>query len=165
MRSEQSSGGRGVPCPKPENNVSPSSTNMDTLGLCRGGSTPRSDGPSRPNRGAHSTTPRKRPRLLWLLLCGVLACLALLTLARTSGAKKDSSPVVKTELAAAQRQKNLESFDVAWKTIRDNHFDPKLGGVNWQAVRTELRPRVEKARSMDEARAVMGEMLNRLGHT
>ena len=30
--------------------------------------------------------------------------------------------------------KNVESFEVVWKTIRDKHFDPKLGGLDWQAV-------------------------------
>src|SRR6516225_675339 len=68
-------------------------------------------------------------------------------------------------LSDGQRQKNLESFDLAWKTVRDNHFDPKLGGVDWQKVRDELRPRVEKAGSMDEARDIMQDMLDRLGHT
>jgi carboxyl-terminal processing protease len=77
--------------------------------------------------------------------------------ARTSTAKPG--------LTKEQRQKNLESFDLAWKTVRDEHYDPKLGGVNWQRVREELRPRVEKADSMDEARKVMQEMLDRLGHS
>jgi carboxyl-terminal processing protease len=72
---------------------------------------------------------------------------------------------VKTGLTEGQRQKNVESFDVAWKAVRDNHFDPKLGGVDWQKVHEELRPRVERADSMDEARIIMQEMLNRLGHT
>jgi carboxyl-terminal processing protease len=75
------------------------------------------------------------------------------------------TPAAKTGLTKEQRQKNLESFDLAWTTIRDHHFDPKLGGVNWQAVRDKLRPRVEKARGMDEARKVMQEMVSRLGHS
>jgi carboxyl-terminal processing protease len=75
------------------------------------------------------------------------------------------TPAAKTGLTKEQRQKNLASFDLAWKTVRDTHYDPKLGGVNWQRVRDELRPRVAKAASMDEARNVMQEMLNRLGHS
>jgi carboxyl-terminal processing protease len=83
---------------------------------------------------------------------------------RTS-AESRKALVVTTGLTEGQRQKNLESFDVVWKTVRDNHFDPKLGGVDWQKVREELRPRVERAVSTDDARNVMQEMLNRLGHT
>jgi carboxyl-terminal processing protease len=73
--------------------------------------------------------------------------------------------LVTERLTDGQRQKNLESFDLAWKTVRDNHFDPKLGGVDWQKVHEELRPRVERADSTDAARKVMQEMLDRLGHT
>ena len=49
---------------------------------------------------------------------------------------------------AEQREKNVESFEVVWRTIRDTHFDPKLGGLDWQAVHDELKPRVENARTM-----------------
>ncbi len=73
--------------------------------------------------------------------------------------------VVSRQLTEEQRRKNVESFDVAWKTIGDNHYDPKLGGVDWQKVRDELRPPVEKANGMDAAREVMQEMLDRLGHS
>lgn len=76
-----------------------------------------------------------------------------------------ASPPITTELTSEQRQKNLESFDLAWKTVRDSHYDPKLGGVDWNKVRDELRPRVEKAKGMDDARRVMQEMLDRLGHS
>jgi carboxyl-terminal processing protease len=56
----------------------------------------------------------------------------------------------------------LASFDDAWKTINDSFYDPAFGGLDWQGVRTELRPRVASAASMDEARNVIREMLARL---
>jgi carboxyl-terminal processing protease len=68
-------------------------------------------------------------------------------------------------LTKEERQKNIDSFETVWQTVRDTHYDSKLGGVNWQAVREELRPRVEKAESMVEARNVMNDMLERLGHS
>jgi carboxyl-terminal processing protease len=111
-------------------------------------------------------TSHKRRDLLWLILGALLVCLALLiSPARAAGPNNGSSTAVKTGLTAEQRQKNIESFELVWRTIRDSHYDPRLGGVDWQAVRAELRPRVEKASSMDEARAVMNDMLGRLGHT
>src|SRR5262245_11589740 len=70
-----------------------------------------------------------------------------------------------TSLTSEQRQANMESFELVWKTVRDSHYDAKLGGLNWEGVREELRPRLEKASSMDEARDVMQAMLNRLGHS
>ncbi len=108
-----------------------------------------------------------KPRgILWWALGAVLVCLALLiSPARAAGPKEGGSTAVKAGLTTEQRQKNVESFELVWKTVRDSHYDPKLGGVDWQAVRAELRPRIEKADSMDEARAVLSEMLGRLGHS
>jgi carboxyl-terminal processing protease len=57
------------------------------------------------------------------------------------------------------RRVNLESFDYVWKTIRDKHWDPNLGGLDWAAVRDRLRPQMEKARTPEEARAVLERML------
>lgn len=65
-------------------------------------------------------------------------------------------------LSPAERQRNIESFEYIWKTVRDKHWDPKLNGVDWQALHDELRPQVEKADSMEKARSVMAEMLDRL---
>ena len=68
-------------------------------------------------------------------------------------------------LSDKKRAKNIDSFEVIWKTIRDKHFDPKLGGLNWQAIHDELRPKVERATSMKEARAAMSDAIDRLGQT
>lgn len=55
-----------------------------------------------------------------------------------------------------------ETFDAVWTIVRDTHFDPSMQGVDWDAVRTELRPRALSARTPGELRAVLGEMLSRL---
>jgi carboxyl-terminal processing protease len=68
-------------------------------------------------------------------------------------------------LTPAERQLNIDSFEVVWTTVRDKHWDPKLNGVDWQAVHDELRPKVEAAKTMDEARDVMSDMLSRLKQT
>jgi len=63
----------------------------------------------------------------------------------------------------AQVSRGLETFDAAWTIIRDSHFDPKMNGVDWQAVRSELSPRAARARTEGELRDVIREMLGRLG--
>ena len=68
-------------------------------------------------------------------------------------------------LTPAQRQLNIDSFEMVWQTVRDKHWDPKLGGLDWQAIHDELRPKVERAATLDEARAVMSDMLDRLKQT
>lgn len=37
-------------------------------------------------------------------------------------------------MTSLQRQQNLDSFEKVWTTVRDRHWDPKLGGLDWQAV-------------------------------
>ena len=57
---------------------------------------------------------------------------------------------------------DLDSFEKVWTTVRDKHWQTKPGGLDWQAIHDEYRPRVEKAASHDEARAVIQEMIGRL---
>lgn len=59
-------------------------------------------------------------------------------------------------------KKNIDSFEYVWKTVKDKHWDPQLGGVDWQAVHNELRPRIEKAENIGDARKIMTDMLGRL---
>jgi carboxyl-terminal processing protease len=68
-----------------------------------------------------------------------------------------------SQLTEEQQRLNLESFDIIWATIRDQYWDPEFGGLDWDAVRDELRPKVEQATSMTEARIAMDDMLKRLG--
>ncbi len=60
------------------------------------------------------------------------------------------------------KNRNVESFEHVWKTVRDKHYDPQLGGVDWQAIHDELKPRIEKSDSIDETRNILAEMLGRL---
>ena len=50
------------------------------------------------------------------------------------------------QLAAAQKQLNLDSFETVWTTIRDKHWDKNPGGLDWQAVHDELRPKSKTPR-------------------
>jgi carboxyl-terminal processing protease len=66
---------------------------------------------------------------------------------------------------AQSGSRDLESFDIVWQTVRDTHWQKQPGGLDWDAIRAEYRPRAEKAATTDEARAVMMEMLRRLKQT
>ena len=57
----------------------------------------------------------------------------------------------------------LQTFDVVWDTINTTFYDPTFGGVDWNAIRSEFRPRIERAASPDDTRAIIREMLARLG--
>ncbi len=69
------------------------------------------------------------------------------------------------KLTGEQVKKNIESFELVWKTIRDKHFDPELGGLDWQAVHDRFRVQVEKAVTMSEARRAMNRMIGMLKHS
>lgn len=96
--------------------------------------------------------PMRIARLLSLLVVTALASSALVGCATPA----------RTPIAATQ---SVATFDAAWEIVRDEHFDSELNGVDWNAVRAELRPQAAKARSVDELRAVLSEMLARLGQS
>jgi carboxyl-terminal processing protease len=66
------------------------------------------------------------------------------------------------ELTRGERRLNLESFEQVWTTIRDKHYDPTLGGLDWQGVHDELLVKMKTARNMSEARTVLNDMISRL---
>ncbi len=70
-----------------------------------------------------------------------------------------------SKLSDRDRELNLQSFDIVWETIRDRHYDPELNGVDWDAARTELRPKINEAESQDEAREVMDELIRLLNQS
>ena len=49
--------------------------------------------------------------------------------------------------------------------VHERHFDTTFNGVNWPALRDELRPRAASAHSVAELRAVIRDMLGRLGQS
>ena len=63
------------------------------------------------------------------------------------------------------RAAGIEAFEKVWTTVRDKHWDPKLGGLDWQAVHDELRPKVEAAKSADAVREILNDMVGRLKQT
>jgi carboxyl-terminal processing protease len=67
--------------------------------------------------------------------------------------------------ATAQVSQAGETFDAAWRIVRDSHFDKTLNGLDWNRVASELRPRAAAARTPGELRAVLRDMLGRLGQS
>jgi carboxyl-terminal processing protease len=55
-----------------------------------------------------------------------------------------------------------ETFDIVWRTVKDKHFDPTLGGVDWQKVREKYEPRVSTLNDNNALYALLQEMLGEL---
>ena len=71
--------------------------------------------------------------------------------------------VCASAVGAAQAPQAAETFDAAWTIIKNTHFDKTMNGLNWDAVRDELRPRAAAAKTSAELRSVIRDMLGRLG--
>jgi carboxyl-terminal processing protease len=54
------------------------------------------------------------------------------------------------------------AFIKVWTDVRDSYYDPKLNGVNWEAVRRRYAPRVVTVRSDEEFYALLNQMLGEL---
>lgn len=59
----------------------------------------------------------------------------------------------------------LATFDSAWARIAHTHYDTSFRGVDWDGVRAELRPLAAEAASYEALRAVIRDMLARLGES
>ncbi len=72
---------------------------------------------------------------------------------------------VSTSLAATPVTDPLVTFDSAWSIIGRTHWDTTYNGVNWTAVRAELRPKAAVATTTGQLRAVLSDMVSRLNQS
>ena len=57
----------------------------------------------------------------------------------------------------------FEDFDAVWSIVTENFYDPGFQGVEWEAIREELRPALEAAATPAEAYALLVAMIDQLG--
>src|SRR5262245_30789507 len=55
-----------------------------------------------------------------------------------------------------------QTFEIVWGTVKRKSFDPKLNGVDWEAVHRQYAPRIAAAGSDDEFYKLLNEMLGEL---
>ncbi len=69
--------------------------------------------------------------------------------------------LINVSLAFAQNPatKHLDSFDLVWRTVHDNHFDPTFGGIDWKAVHTRYRPQISSSYGFNEFCRITNQML------
>lgn len=88
----------------------------------------------------------------FILLVLVISQLATLNVSR---AARDDSSLVST----ATLEGRLVVFDDVWETIQTRYYDPKLRGIDWQAVRAEFRPAAARANGTQEFYEVLRQMI------
>ena len=65
--------------------------------------------------------------------------------------------------SAPSSEADLAAFDDVWETVRDRFYDPRLHGLDWQAVRARYRPQAAAAGSGEGTAVVVNAMLGELG--
>ena len=68
-----------------------------------------------------------------------------------------------SRVVLAQAPQAAETFDKVWTIVRDSHFDPSFDEAKWEQARSELRPKALAAKNAGELRAVLRDLLARLG--
>ena len=100
-----------------------------------------------------------RRALLLLLACFLNGVIA-------AGQQPDSRVVVldapPRSAPAGVRQ---EAFDIVWQTVKQTHFDPNYGGLDWDKVRERYAPRVPALATDQELYKLLREMLGELGQS
>ncbi|MGQ9901612.1 MAG: S41 family peptidase [Fimbriimonadales bacterium] len=59
-------------------------------------------------------------------------------------------------------QQRMEVFQFVWEEVRRSHYDPTLGGLDWDAVRETYAPKARAAESDDAFYSVLNAMLSEL---
>ncbi len=69
---------------------------------------------------------------------------------------------VTAEMDVDFAREKMEVLSQAWGYLRDNFFDEKMNGVDWNAMREAYSARVEGARSREEMRRILNLMVGEL---
>src|SRR5215813_10339940 len=73
-------------------------------------------------------------------------------------ARAQQPPQTRTATDDVRRQ----TFDIVWRTVKEKHFDPAMGGVDWDQARETYAPKVAGVKSDRELYQLLQEMLGLL---
>jgi Tol biopolymer transport system component/C-terminal processing protease CtpA/Prc len=59
-------------------------------------------------------------------------------------------------------KEKMEVFTEAWTYLRDNFFNPRMNGVDWNATRADYTRRIEGAQTPDEMRRILSLLVGEL---
>ncbi|MGH9832390.1 MAG: S41 family peptidase [Blastocatellia bacterium] len=101
----------------------------------------------------------KRRILAILLVLGAALCVGAVRAQQPSPPQTVIGAAAASEKNGAIRQ---QTFDIVWRTVKEKHFDPTFGAVDWDKVREKYAPRAAAAKSDQELYRALQEMLSEL---
>lgn len=69
---------------------------------------------------------------------------------------------VSLKVSTAKEAQYVKTLNQVWNEVNSNFFDPKFNGIDWNAKRDEYTNRVKSSQSIEEASAVINQMLSEL---
>ena len=97
-----------------------------------------------------------------------LTLLLLLAALLSLGAAPRIQPQTQTAPAAAKTpavssvEVRQATFDMVWNTVKEKHFDPDFGGVDWDKVREQYAPKIAAVKTDRELYSLLQAMLGEL---
>ncbi len=101
----------------------------------------------------------KKQILAILLVLGAMICVDAVRAQQPSPAQPVIGSAASSEKNNSLRQ---QTFDIVWRTVKEKHFDPTFGGVDWDKVREKYAPRAAASQSDQELYRALQEMLGEL---
>ena len=89
----------------------------------------------------------KRQILARLLVLGAALCVGAVRAQQPSPSQTVIGAAASSEKNSGLRQ---QTFDIVWRTVKEKHFDPMLGAVDWDKVREKYAPRAAAAHTARE---------------
>ena len=86
-----------------------------------------------------------------------------LKLAENGGRDGDPKAIeTRAEMDVDTDMERLQMFDEAWRLIRDNFYDPKLHGADWEAVRNRFLPIIRGIQAQEDFHELLNLMVGEL---
>ncbi|MBI3654729.1 MAG: hypothetical protein HY231_27160 [Acidobacteria bacterium] len=98
----------------------------------------------------------------FLRIVVLLVLLVSLATAQSNTLNPPAAPLAKTEDSRSAAEIRKDTFNIVWRTVKERHFDPTLGGVDWQKVREKYEPRLAALKDNNALYALLQEMLGEL---
>ncbi|MEK6299292.1 MAG: S41 family peptidase [Acidobacteriota bacterium] len=92
----------------------------------------------------------------------IILLAALLSMGAAAHTQPQTQPAAAKAPAAASAEVRQATFDMVWNTVKEKHFDPDFGGVDWDKVREQYAPRVAGVKIDQELYSLLQAMLGEL---